>query len=113
MTTASALEMEEKLKDMGAWDSSGDATSMWDRTASCIRAVAREVLGVSTGSRGQHRGDWWWNGEVQGKVEAKKVAYAKLIENIDEVEQWTNRELYKMARKEAKLAVSTVKTAAF
>ncbi|XP_060184057.1 uncharacterized protein LOC132613816 isoform X1 [Lycium barbarum] len=113
LTTASALEMEEKLKDMGAWDSSGDATSMWDRTASCIRVVAREVLGVSTGSRGRHRGDWWWNGEVQGKVEAKKMAYAKLIESKDEVEMWTNRELYKIARKEAKSAVSTAKTTAF
>ncbi|XP_060196986.1 uncharacterized protein LOC132626214 [Lycium barbarum] len=113
LTTISALEMGDKLKDMGAWDSSGDATSMWDKTANCIRVVAKEVLGVSTGSRGQHRGDWWWNGEVQGRVEAKKVAYAKLIESKDEVEKWTNTELYKMARKEAKLAVSTAKTAAF
>ncbi|XP_060171841.1 uncharacterized protein LOC132603008 [Lycium barbarum] len=113
LTTISALEMGEKLKDMGAWDSSGDATSMWDKTTSCIRVVAREVLGVSTGSRGQHRGDWWWNGEVQGKVKAKKVAYAKLIESKDEVEKWTNTKLYKMARKEAKLAVSTAKTTAF
>ncbi|XP_059310158.1 uncharacterized protein LOC132061338 [Lycium ferocissimum] len=48
LTTISALEMGEKLKDMGAWDSSGDASSMWDKTASCIRVVAREVLGVST-----------------------------------------------------------------
>ncbi|XP_055817839.1 uncharacterized protein LOC129886954 [Solanum dulcamara] len=47
---------------------------------------------------------------MQGKMEAKKIAYAKLIESKDEVEKWTNRELYKIARKEA---VSTAKTAAF
>ncbi|XP_059315626.1 uncharacterized protein LOC132066312 [Lycium ferocissimum] len=91
LTMTSALELGEKLKAMGAWESSGDATS----------------------SRGGHRGDWWWNGEVQGKVEANKVAYVRLIKSKDEVKKWTNREIYKMARKEAKLAVSTAKRVAF
>lgn len=44
---------------------------MWNRTANCIREIAREVL-VS-------RGDWWWNGAVQRKVEAKKVAYMEMV----------------------------------
>ncbi|XP_059313140.1 uncharacterized protein LOC132064241 [Lycium ferocissimum] len=85
LTMTGALEMGEKLRVMGAWESSGEATDMWDRTASCIREAAREVLGVSKGSRCLHRGDWWWNGEVQEKVEAKKVAFAKLNRNIDSV----------------------------
>ncbi|XP_059281189.1 probable leucine-rich repeat receptor-like protein kinase At1g35710 [Lycium ferocissimum] len=57
-------------------------------------------------------GDWWWNGEVQGK-EAKKHAYVKLVDSKDDEEKRTNREKYKMARKEAKLAVSAAKTEAF
>ncbi|XP_019267605.1 PREDICTED: uncharacterized protein LOC109244901 [Nicotiana attenuata] len=46
--------------------------------------VAGEVLRVTKGSPGGHKGDWWWNGEVQGKVEAKKAAYLKLVESTNE-----------------------------
>ncbi|KAK4368040.1 hypothetical protein RND71_011832 [Anisodus tanguticus] len=47
----------------------------------------------------------------QRQCGAKKAAYAKLVEIKDDVEKWTNRKLYKMARKEAKLAVIAAKTA--
>ncbi|XP_060213619.1 uncharacterized protein LOC132640850 [Lycium barbarum] len=58
LTLSSAQEMEEKLMAMGAWESRGDVSSMWDRTASCIRETTRDVLGVSRGRRGRRRGDW-------------------------------------------------------
>ncbi|WMV34108.1 hypothetical protein MTR67_027493 [Solanum verrucosum] len=59
-------------------------TVFWD--------VTREVLGVSTGRFGGHQGDWWWDGEVQVKVEEKKVAYVKFVESNDEEER-LNRSL--------------------
>ncbi|KAG5629677.1 hypothetical protein H5410_001394 [Solanum commersonii] len=53
---------------------------MWNKAASCIREVASKVLEVSRGNFGGHKEDWWWNGEVQGKVEAKKASYTEWVE---------------------------------
>nr|XP_016446444.1 PREDICTED: craniofacial development protein 2-like [Nicotiana tabacum] len=71
-----------------------------------IREAVREVLGVSTGISGSHKGDWWWNKVVQGKVKAKKEAYRSLVESIGEEERRACIKRYKVARKEAKLAVT-------
>ncbi|XP_075077119.1 uncharacterized protein LOC142163870 [Nicotiana tabacum] len=82
-------------------------------TVNCIRVAVREVLGVTKGSPGGHKGDWWWNEEVQGKVETKKAAYLKLVESTNKEEKNTYRECYRKALKEAKLAVTTAKNATF
>ncbi|XP_019263459.1 PREDICTED: uncharacterized protein LOC109241200 [Nicotiana attenuata] len=84
-------ELEGRLLAMGAWKSSRDASAMWTATTNCIREAAREVLGVLKGYYGGHRGDWWWNDVVQGKVEAKKMAYLALVESTDEEQRRTNR----------------------
>ncbi|XP_070032074.1 uncharacterized protein [Nicotiana tomentosiformis] len=82
LTKDKAHELNGRLSAMGAWRSSGDVSTMWSAIVDCIREVAREVLGISTGISGGHRGDWWCNEVVQGKVEAKKTAYQKLVGSI-------------------------------
>ncbi|XP_075095520.1 uncharacterized protein LOC142173771 [Nicotiana tabacum] len=113
LTKDKAQELEGRLSAIGAWRSSGDASAIWSMTADCIREAAREVLGVSTGIAGGHKVDWWWNEVVQGKVEAKKAAYLKLVRSICEDESRACIERYKVSRKEAKLAVTEAKTAAY
>ncbi|XP_070010777.1 uncharacterized protein [Nicotiana sylvestris] len=98
---------------MGAWRSRGDVNTMWSATIDYIRESAREVLGVSTCVSGGHKGDWWWNEVVQGRVEAKKAAYLKLVESRGEEERRACMERYKVARKEAKLSVTEAKNAAY
>uniref|UniRef100_A0A1U7WA52 Uncharacterized protein LOC104226546 n=1 Tax=Nicotiana sylvestris TaxID=4096 RepID=A0A1U7WA52_NICSY len=98
---------------MGTWRSSEDANAMWATTMNCVREVAREVLGISKGHSGRQQGNWWWNDIVQGKVEVKKEAYMKLVGSTCEEERRANREKCKVARKEAKLAVTEAKNTAF
>ncbi|XP_070040930.1 uncharacterized protein [Nicotiana tomentosiformis] len=101
LTNDKAQELEGRLSFMGAWRSSGKASTMWSARTDCIREAATEEFGVSTGVSGGHKRDWWWNEVVQGKVEAKKAAYLKLVGRIDEEERQACMERYKTARKES------------
>ncbi|XP_070012879.1 uncharacterized protein [Nicotiana sylvestris] len=99
LTEDKAQELGGRLSAMEVWRSSGDVNILWSMAADCIRKVVREVLGISSGRNGSHKRDWWWNAVVQGST--------------GEEERRSNSERYKVARKEAKLAVTEAKTTAF
>ncbi|KAM2452819.1 hypothetical protein PS2_010187 [Malus domestica] len=63
---------KEKVITQCGWDREGEASQRWDSMASCIRKVAKEVLGESKGFAPHQNESWWWNEEVQIKVKAKK-----------------------------------------
>ncbi|XP_070010256.1 uncharacterized protein [Nicotiana sylvestris] len=77
------------------------------------RKAEREVLGISSGCTVGHKGDWWWNAIVQDKVEAKKAAYLRFVGSSGEEERRENSKRYKVARREAKMAVMEAKMIAF
>ncbi|XP_019240941.1 PREDICTED: uncharacterized protein LOC109220924 [Nicotiana attenuata] len=81
-----------------------------NRKKRAVCSQPRIKWGILTKDKAHELG---WNTEVQGKVEVKKAAYLKLVESANEEEKRTNWECDKKARKEAKLAVTTAKTAAF
>ncbi|XP_075077164.1 uncharacterized protein LOC142163912 [Nicotiana tabacum] len=94
--------LEARLLALGTLRSSGIASGMWTMIANCIREAVREVLGVLKGYSGSHRGDWWWNVKVQGKVEKKKAAYQMLVESTYDEERRWNIDSYKESRRVVK-----------
>ncbi|XP_070015965.1 uncharacterized protein [Nicotiana sylvestris] len=95
LTKDKAQELEGRLLAMESWRSSGDANNMWSTMTDYIKKEVREVLGISSVRTGGHEGDWWWNAVVQGKVEAKKVAYLQLVGSTSEEEKRANIARYK------------------
>ncbi|KAM1790463.1 hypothetical protein TB2_033954 [Malus domestica] len=76
---------------------------------SCIRKVAKEVLGESTGFAPYQKESWWWNEEVQTKLKAKKECCKALYKDMTN----ENGERYRIAKPEAKKAVRDAKQAAY
>ena len=50
---------KEKVIEEGPWNDEGDANSMWEKMATCVRNVALEVLGVTNGSGCDSKDTWW------------------------------------------------------
>ena len=100
------MVFKEKLLEEATWSYIGDANIMWDVMASCIRKVAKEVLGESRGKGPPGKETWWWSEEVQKAIRIKRDLYRDLPKCKD-VETFNK---YKEAKKEAKQAVAKARS---
>ena len=49
----------------------------WVTTATDIRETGREAFGVSSGERTDDKVTWWWNEEVQERIQRKRSVRKK------------------------------------
>ena len=73
----------------------------WNKITSCIKIVAKNVLGESRGGTPPCKDISWWNEEVKAAIKIKRNSYRDLKKNYDGV----SFEKYNLAKKEAKKAV--------
>ena len=92
---------ERVLQEIGSWDYE-DIDEWWEENSKIIIRIAKEVLGVSSGKGPKDKETWWWNAEVQRKILEKKEAKKK----YDSTNTNEDRETYRKAKKEAKVAVA-------
>ena len=91
-------------------DKFGESLPMdWEITSNGIRAVGKEVCGVSTGRGKENKETWWWNNEVQAAIKEKKEARKSMDANKDE----ESKVRYKVAKQEAKKEVAKAKKEAY
>jgi hypothetical protein len=66
---------EEKLAKSGIEHTVGSsANEIWEKTRDGLLKAASEACGWTKG-KPRHRQTWWWNEEVEGKINEKKVKY--------------------------------------
>lgn len=104
-----------EFKDMleGCFRLEEDVDQMWTHMAESIRGVARRALGVSSGNVKDQRESWWWNDDVQAKVQFKKGCFLELMSCPEGPDRHIKRELFKLAKRMAKQGVAEAKTKAY
>ncbi|GJR65405.1 cleavage/polyadenylation specificity factor, 25kDa subunit [Tanacetum coccineum] len=110
--------VSEKLTALEEDMSARNADQMWNTLASVIRDVAKESLGVASESartHSTHRESWWFGEEVQTKVATKQSRFKELLACSDGNQEDIDlaKERYKVAKKEAKIAVAQAKDKAY
>jgi hypothetical protein len=93
---------KERVLKEGPWHKWRDVNSMWMKKSTCIRKVASKEFGVTKGGKRETKETWWWNEKVQNTIKEKKEWFRRmhLDRSVDNVE------LYKVAKKTRKQAVS-------
>ncbi|GKC39879.1 aminopeptidase M1 [Tanacetum coccineum] len=108
----------ERLAALEEVMSASGTDQMWNTLARVMKDAAKESLGVANETaktHSTHRESWWFCEEVQTKVALKQSRFKELLscregnqEDIDLV-----KERYKVAKREAKIAVARAKDKAY
>ena len=113
LTGEKVTKLYKKIKTKGKWRLEGDANTMWEDMAECIRRSAKEVLGVSKGRSGRMKGVWCWSKEVKEKVKEKQEKYKALVGGRMDEENEVNKLQYRIVKREAKKVVAVAKNNAY
>ncbi|XP_016106680.1 uncharacterized protein [Sinocyclocheilus grahami] len=81
----------------------------WTTIAKVIRETGRKVLGVSSGRRKEDKETWWWNEEVQERIQRKRLARKKW----DSEKTEKSRQEYREMQREVKIEVAKAKQKAY
>ena len=82
-------------------------SSVWKGYQDCVVETAEEICGKKRG-KCRHGETWWWKEEVKEAIDKKKAAFKCMkADGNDET-----KEMYKIAKKEAKKAVAKAKSEA-
>ncbi|GJS10701.1 aminopeptidase M1 [Tanacetum coccineum] len=110
--------VSEKLLALEEDMSTGSDEHMLNTLAHTINDVARDSLGVvseSARTHSTHRESWWFSEEVQTKVAAKQSRFKELLScresNLEDID--SAKERYKLAKREAEIAVARAKDKAY
>ncbi|GJZ12282.1 hypothetical protein Tco_0547512 [Tanacetum coccineum] len=110
--------VSEKLSTLGEDLSASDADQMWNTLARCIKDAAKDSVGVtreSSRTHSSHRESWWFSEEVQTKIAAKQARFRELLlcHEGNQEDRAMAKERYKVAKREAKIAVAQAKDKAY
>ncbi|GKE84482.1 retrovirus-related pol polyprotein LINE-1 [Tanacetum coccineum] len=91
---------------------------MWNTLARCIKDAAKDSAGVTMESlrtRSSHRESCWFSEEVQTKIAAKQARFRELLlcHEGNQEDRAMAKERYKVAKREAKIAVAQAKDKAY
>ena len=78
---------------------------VWRRMATCVKNIAKEVVGETKSRIPEHKQTWWWDEEIQRVVACKKKQF-KVWQKSRKREDWVE---YKSVCKIVKSAVNKAK----
>ncbi|GJW85458.1 retrovirus-related pol polyprotein LINE-1 [Tanacetum coccineum] len=110
--------ISKKLSVLEEDMSASNADKTWNTLTRVIKDAAKDSLGVANESartHSTHRESWWFSDEVQTKVAVKHSMFKELLScregNQEDIDM--AKERYKVAKREAKIAVSRAKDKAY